>query len=78
MKTNFFTLSNRNNFRKLWRCLDLQALQYLELSLYKITEERRSSLEDNAMTAFTPTTKRRLEIQGFKEVDPGVLEETVP
>jgi hypothetical protein len=30
------------------------------------------------MTALTPTIKRRLEIQGFTETDPGVLEETAP
>jgi Domain of unknown function (DUF4395) len=30
------------------------------------------------MTVLTPTIKRRLEIQGFTDVDPGVLEETAP
>ena len=30
------------------------------------------------MAALTPTVKRRLEIQGFTEVDHGVLEETAP
>jgi hypothetical protein len=30
------------------------------------------------MTTLTPTIKRRLEIQGFTEVDRGVLEETAP
>jgi hypothetical protein len=30
------------------------------------------------MSALTPTVKRRLEIQGFTEVDHGVLEETAP
>jgi hypothetical protein len=30
------------------------------------------------MTTLTPTIKRRLEIQGFTEVDRGVMEETAP
>ena len=30
------------------------------------------------MTTITPTIKRRLEIQGFTDVDPAVLEETAP
>ena len=30
------------------------------------------------MATLTPTVKRRLEIQGFTDVDPGVLEETAP
>jgi hypothetical protein len=68
----------KNNSQKLCRCLDLHHLQCLQLSVYKIYIGKQPSLEDNTMTALTPTTKRRLEIQGFTEVDRVVLEETAP
>jgi hypothetical protein len=72
------SIHNNNNSQKHWWCLDLQHLQYLVLFIYKTTTGKQPSLEDNIMTVLTPTTKRRLEIQGFTEVDPGVLEETAP
>ena len=48
---------------------------------YLYTKERKVnnlSLEDIKMKTLSPTMKRRLEIQGFTETDPGVLEETAP
>jgi hypothetical protein len=69
---------DKNNSQKLRCCLDLPSLQYLLSTVYRLSIGKQPPPEDNTMKTLAPTIKRRLEIQGFTDVDRGVLEETAP